>query len=68
MYKILILTDIRPVAWGIGFHAMVVFGLGKDFLLKSIQGRTAVMHNSHKILGTVSTLYGIDISWMNWSC
>ena len=25
--------------WGIGFHAVVVFGLGKDFLFKSILGR-----------------------------
>ena len=24
--------------WGIGFHAVVVFGLGKEFLLKSILG------------------------------
>ena len=25
--------------WGIGFHAVVVFGLGKDFLFKFILGR-----------------------------
>ena len=25
--------------WGIGFHAVVVFGLGKDFLFKTILGR-----------------------------
>ena len=25
--------------WGVGFHAVVVFGLGKDFLFKSILGR-----------------------------
>ena len=24
--------------WSIGFHAVVVFGLGKDFLFKSILG------------------------------
>ena len=29
---------------GIGFHAVVVFGLGKDFLFKSIIGRCAVEH------------------------
>ena len=28
--------------WGIGFHAMVVFGLGKDFLFKSILGRCVI--------------------------
>ena len=36
MCRILILADIRP---GIGVHAVVVFGLGKDFLFKSILGR-----------------------------
>ena len=25
--------------WGISFHAVVVFGLGKNFLFKSILGR-----------------------------
>ena len=24
--------------WGIGFHAVVVFGMGKDFLFKSVLG------------------------------
>ena len=27
--------------WGISFHAVVVFGLGKDLLLKSVLGRCA---------------------------
>ena len=31
------MLDLR----GIGFHAVVVFGLGKDFLFKSILGRCA---------------------------
>ena len=39
MCRILILADIGPM--GIGFHAAVVFGLGKDFLFKSILGRCA---------------------------
>ena len=36
MRRILIFADIRPR--GVGFHAVVVFGLGKDFLFKSILG------------------------------
>ena len=28
--------------WDISFHAVVVFGLGKDFLLKSVLGRCAL--------------------------
>ena len=35
MYRILILADIRPMGFH-GFHAVVVFGLGKEFLFKSI--------------------------------
>jgi len=37
MCRILILADINPM--GIGFHAVVVFGLGKDYLFKSMLGR-----------------------------
>ena len=29
------------VQWGISFYAVVVFGLGKDFLFKSVLGRCA---------------------------
>ena len=36
MCRILLLADIRHM--GIGFHAVVVSGLGKDFLSKSILG------------------------------
>ena len=39
MCRILILVDIRPKLWGISFHAVVVFGLGKNLLFKSIPGR-----------------------------
>ena len=28
--------------WGESFHAAVAFGLGKDFLLKSVLGRCAL--------------------------
>ena len=38
MCRILILADIRPMLWGISFHAVVVFGLGKDLLFKSVLG------------------------------
>ena len=37
MCRILILADIRPI-WGISFHAVVVFGLGKNLLFKSVLG------------------------------
>ena len=40
MCRILILADIRPK--GVGFHAVVVFGMGKDFLFKSILGHCVV--------------------------
>ena len=36
--RILIHTDIR---WGISFHAVIVFDLGKDLLFKSVLGRCA---------------------------
>ena len=35
MCRILILADIRPI----GYKAVVVFGLGKNLLFKSILGR-----------------------------
>ena len=37
MCRILILADID--LWRISFHAVVVFGLGKNLLFKSILGR-----------------------------
>ena len=39
MWRISILADIRPM--GINFHAVIVFGLGKDLLFKSVLGRFA---------------------------
>ena len=38
MCRILILADIRPIS----FHAVVVFGLGKNLLFKSILGRCVI--------------------------
>ena len=35
--------------WGIGFHAVVVFGLGKDFLFKSNLGRCAALVNTARV-------------------
>ena len=37
MCRNFILADIRPM--GISFHAVVVFGLGKNFLFISVLGR-----------------------------
>ena len=36
MWGISILADFRTMLWGISFHAVVVFGLGKDLLFKSV--------------------------------
>jgi hypothetical protein len=33
-FKFLLILDLR----GIKFHAVIVFGLGKDFLFKSVLG------------------------------
>ena len=40
MWGILILADFRPM--GISFHAVIVFGLGKDLLFESVLGRCDV--------------------------
>ena len=36
MWGILILADFRPL--GISFHSVIVFGLGKNLLFKSVLG------------------------------
>ena len=41
MWGISTLADLRPKLWGISFHAVVVFGLGKNLLFKSILGHCA---------------------------
>ena len=42
MCRILIFADIRPIMYVlISFHAVVVFGLGKDLSFKSVLGRCA---------------------------
>ena len=41
MWRISILADIRPM----GFHAVVVFGLGKNLLFKSVLGHC--VHELH---------------------
>ena len=45
MWWISILSDFRPMAWRISFHAVIVFGLGKDLFLKSVLGHCGV-HDS----------------------
>ena len=57
MWGIAILADLRPM--GVRFHAVVVFGLGKNLLFKSGLGRCAIrvlvpltppnFHISHKM-------------------
>ena len=37
-FQFLLILDL----WGVSFHAVVVFGLGKDFLFKSVLGRCVV--------------------------
>ena len=39
MWGIAILADLRPM--GVRFHAVVVFGLGKKLLFKSVLGHWA---------------------------
>ena len=48
MCRILILADIRPM--GISFHVVVVFGLGKNLLFKSILGRCEAARSKAKSL------------------
>ena len=45
--------------WGISFHAVVVFGLGKNLLFKSILGRCEGSLQGLKIRGAYSTVVGI---------
>ena len=44
MCRILIIADISNISilWGISSHAVVVFGLGKNLLFKSILGCCAL--------------------------
>ena len=39
LLSLFILNIVDINLWGIGFHAVVVFGLSKNFLFKSILGR-----------------------------
>ena len=43
MWGISILADFRP--WGISFHAVVVFALGKNLLFKSVLGHCGKEHD-----------------------
>ena len=61
--------------WGINFHAVVVFGLGKNFLFKSVLGhcdvRLLIEFETNQIIGTVQAPF-VDLihSWrkaMKWS-
>ena len=37
-----ILADLRPM--GLSLHAVVVFGVGKNLLFKSVLGRCEIVH------------------------
>ena len=58
--------------WGIGFHAVVVFGLGKDFLFKSILGRCVEELGRYWNLSRVDSLIKISLWiiislwWSSW--
>ena len=41
-FQFLLILDL----WGISFHAVVVFGLGKNLLFKSILGHSVVPHHT----------------------
>ena len=48
--------------WGISFHAVVVFGIGKDLLFKSVLGRCAT------IKVCLPSLYRDAVSgWTGWA-
>ena len=49
MWMISNLADIRPMGYmGISFHAMVVFGLGKNLLFNSVLGRCGYLDFSNQ--------------------
>ena len=50
MCRIFILADIRPIS----FHAVVVFGLGKNLLFKYILGRCVFGGKVTEMIHTVS--------------
>ena len=61
--------------WGISFHAVVVFGLGKNILFKSVLGRCdqegnlkvrLLIKTSNYIVPNPSTT--LDLCWLNISC
>ena len=49
MWGISILADFRPI-WGISFHTVVIFGLGKDFLFKSVLGHCDILRFHEQFL------------------
>ena len=42
-FQFLVILDL----WGISFHAVVVFGLGKDLLFKSVLGHCGRLYGSN---------------------
>ena len=54
-FQFLLIVDL----WGISFHAVVVFGLGKNLLFKSVLGHCAVLtiHHTQKDILSVLCLH-----------
>ena len=52
-FQFLLILDL----WGISFHAVVVFGLGKNLLPKSSSRTLCLMAKSRKAVCRLSPLY-----------
>ena len=53
MWGISILADLR---WGVIFHAVVVFGMGKNLLFKSALGHSAIIRSQKKFVCTADLM------------
>ena len=57
------ISILAEYLWGISFHAVLVFGLDKDLLFKSVLGRC----KEFKIL-QVYDCYSVELRWyVEWS-
>ena len=52
-FQFLLILDL----WGVSFHAVVVFGLGKDLLFKSALGHCDIPFQAGQILKMVDRAY-----------
>jgi hypothetical protein len=59
-FQFLLILDL----WGINFHAMIVFGLGKNLLFKSVLGHCAThIMLIQNLLNKISILY-LVVKWL----